>query len=698
VTEAQLRLFIRQAFAMANREAAVMKRVDPVLLRTMARIRQVIEGGLPDDGIMRASIWKRLQPEVIEALQPLNQQMRDSLLAEITDMAPDVQQEAVAMVQAAPAPQVGAVRAPVGLQQAPVADTVQAILRTEVNGQRLPALFGPSDRSPVSRFLQGNLREVERRVQVGILRGTPTKDIADEMAVLLVRNGREYLSLKGAGAAAAIRRDAMAITRTAIQDANRQVKEEVYKANADALSGLEWEWVAALDSRTCPTCAPIDGQRWKRKADAPTWPRHVNCRCQVVPVDPDEAASIRGGQVVSPERFTGPRAYKTKVNAQGEKLYRKGVDVKGTGGKPPTYADFLAQSNEKTRQVFFGGGNAGSIRAARFQSLVKAGHTPQEALKKLVVGDGFKPIDKLPTVAKPAVVKPKPAAVKPKPAAVKPKSAPVAPKAPAPKPAAPQAKAPPSKPLDLQAIFDDQSTTRSLGRGMFGEARQTPYGIAKRGWLSKTEMEALERLKGTGFTPMPLGVVYEEGDWNRRVFPGMTVRRGTLLMEKAPGGPVHLQDFSKQEANTAFDKLMQARAAIHRQGIAHQDMHAANVLYDKASERLTVIDLGVARLDSRAALIEGLGTRRGRIHFGKIEQPGDYQSRSTFQVLNKGSALASNPTWKRFQANRKKVEALLAAEGLDPKALSIRTIPRAFSAAVSPERAAELVEMLYDGL
>jgi len=691
VTEAQLRLFIRQAFAMANREAAVLKRLDPVLLRVMARVRQIVEAGLPDDGLLRGLEWKRLQPQVIEALGPLNDQFRDALLDELGAMAPDVQQEAAAMVKAAPAPQVGAVQAPDGLRQVAPADSVQAVLRTKVNGRRLGELFGASDDSPLSLFIRSNQREIDRRVQTGILKGTRTKDIADEMAVLLVRNGREYLSLKGAGAAAAIRRDAMAITRTAIQDANRQVKEEVYKANADALSGLEWEWVAALDSRTCPTCAPIDGQRWKRKADAPTWPRHVNCRCQVVPVDPDEAASIRGGQVVSPERFTGPRAYKTKVNAQGEKLYRKGVDVKGTGGKPPTYADFLAQSNEKTRQVFFGGGNAGSIRAARFQSLVKAGHTPQEALKKLVVGDGFKPIDKLPTVKKPAAVKPKPAAVKPKPA-------PVAPKAPAPKPAASQAKAPPSKPLDLQAIFDDPSTTRSLGRGMFGEARQTPYGIAKRGWLSKTEMEALERLKGTGFTPMPLGVVYEEGDWNRRVFPGMTVRRGTLLMEKAPGGPVHLQDFSKQEANTAFDKLMQARAAIHRQGIAHQDMHAANVLYDKASERLTVIDLGVARLDSRAALIEGLGTRRGRIHFGKIEQPGDYQSRSTFQVLNKGSALASNATWKRFQANRKKVEALLAAEGLDSRALNIRTIPRAFSAAVSPERAAELVEMLYDGI
>ena len=42
------------------------------------------------------------------------------------------------------------------------------------------------------------------------------------------------------------------------------MKETVYRANADALEGLVWEWEAALDSRTCPTCMPLDQRRWEQ--------------------------------------------------------------------------------------------------------------------------------------------------------------------------------------------------------------------------------------------------------------------------------------------------------------------------------------------------------------------------------------------------------------------------------------------------
>jgi len=206
-----------------------------------------------------------------------------------------------------------------------------------------------------------------------------------------------------------------AIARTAVQDANRQVHEEVYKANADQLSDLQWEWVAVLDSRTCPTCAPLDGKRWDKRRDAPRWPAHVNCRCQVVAVDPDEAADVRSGQNVNPEPLTwkgktwdqmneaekveASKAgiYATKTKVKGESLHRKAVDVKpGKDGQAPTYADFLAQSNQKTQQMFFGGGNAGSVRAESFRNAVKGGTSPEKALRDLIntsKGVGrFKPV------------------------------------------------------------------------------------------------------------------------------------------------------------------------------------------------------------------------------------------------------------------------------------------------------------------
>lgn len=37
-------------------------------------------------------------------------------------------------------------------------------------------------------------------------------------------------------------------------------------------------WVTASDERTCPACAPLDGQTW-RDTEGPQPPLHANCRC-----------------------------------------------------------------------------------------------------------------------------------------------------------------------------------------------------------------------------------------------------------------------------------------------------------------------------------------------------------------------------------------------------------------------------------
>jgi len=37
-------------------------------------------------------------------------------------------------------------------------------------------------------------------------------------------------------------------------------------------------WVTASDERTCPVCAPLEGQIW-RDHDGPQPPLHGNCRC-----------------------------------------------------------------------------------------------------------------------------------------------------------------------------------------------------------------------------------------------------------------------------------------------------------------------------------------------------------------------------------------------------------------------------------
>jgi len=413
VNEEQLKLFLRQAFALSRTEASILDMASPALLRAMSNIRKIVGDNLPDESLMREKIWRELRPLIAMELQPLNDSFAQSIYSNISDELPEIADQAAAMVRAAGIQ-------PLPLPQLPLGASTEAVLRTKVGGRRLLDLLSASDTaSGYTPFVRSNLEAINRRVISGILKGSPTPEIADEIAMIYLRNAKEYISLGGPSAAREIRANMNAIARTAVQDANRQVHEEVYKANAEALSDLQWEWVAVLDSRTCPTCAPLDGRREDNRKDLPTWPRHINCRCMVVAVDPDEEADVRSGQIVSSEPFTYKgktldemtkaerkealgkgRLYATEAKVNGTKLNRKAVDVKpGKDGKPPTYADFLAQSNQKTQQMFFGGGAAGAERAKAFQRAIDRGSSPEKALRDLIdTRDGvghFKPMQKV---------------------------------------------------------------------------------------------------------------------------------------------------------------------------------------------------------------------------------------------------------------------------------------------------------------
>lgn len=228
----------------------------------------------------------------------------------------------------------------------------------------------------------------------------------------------------------------------------RQVKEEVYRNNADAMEGMEYEWTTALDSKTCQTCSPLDGQRWKLNEKKPDWPLHPNCRCQTVPVDPDDPfwnEPEKTGQVLRPVEkgpYKGEGAYKTPVTINGKKFYRKAVPFT-SDTPPPRYSDLLAKwatSNNASLVEAMG-----PTRAAWFKKEYdRLNKDPQQILQAMLTGktgaQQWIPIPELmkktvklkkakPLVKK-AAVKPKPkkAVAKPVPKAAPPKKAESVPK------------------------------------------------------------------------------------------------------------------------------------------------------------------------------------------------------------------------------------------------------------------------------
>jgi hypothetical protein len=441
-----------------------------------------------------------------------------------------------------------------------------------------------------------------------------------------------------------------------------------------------------------------------------------NCRCKLLPWTATqelleqedgpasgsflEATPVqydkRGKRLPPPEGYTGDNAYKRPMKIDGKQQWVRRRDL---GPGQTTAGDMLQNANEHSKRLVLG------KHTEAFNKLTGPGgkyeKNPQGAVRELL-GKGLPPGSTAPRPTRGPGPKPKP----------KPTPVPKQPPPPASASASPTPAKPPAPPK-TQASFNAETafegSTDSLGRGMFGEARLTDQGVAKKGLIGKVEYEALTKLAETGVTPKPLDIRFIEDNWDSKAFPGMTVRRGYMLMERCPGAPLAARTpgstkvvqmaLTPKEAENVFEKVMQARKAIHMQGIAHQDMHAANVIYDKATDRLTVIDLGTARLDARAALIEALGTKKGKMQFGQLDEPGDYQSRALFQMLNPGNLQAKNATWKQFAANRAALIKQLKADGFDDiLTASIRKLPRSVSKGMTEEQALRYLAALYDGI
>lgn len=85
------------------------------------------------------------------------------------------------------------------------------------------------------------------------------------------------------GILAATKTSAVMIARTIINGVSNNARAETIKENADVIDGVKF--IASLDGKTCPYCAPYDGQIWRGDeiASARRPPLHPNCRCTLVP-------------------------------------------------------------------------------------------------------------------------------------------------------------------------------------------------------------------------------------------------------------------------------------------------------------------------------------------------------------------------------------------------------------------------------
>jgi tRNA A-37 threonylcarbamoyl transferase component Bud32 len=207
---------------------------------------------------------------------------------------------------------------------------------------------------------------------------------------------------------------------------------------------------------------------------------------------------------------------------------------------------------------------------------------------------------------------------------------------------------------------------KTLGSGMYGIVKETEAGtVIKKGTIGANEVEIQKRLAEVNGVPKVLGVEYSsDRDKDNEE------REGIIEMEKANGRAIIDQTMKSDhaikgdEASKVLDEYLRVRKDIHLRGVAHGDMHDANVTWD--GKTMGLIDFGSSKVGYREALGEALGTR------------GVDHAKFFVDMLKKDGA--SSPKEQKFQAN-------LAA-----------VAKKSQGAELTEPQAKALIEELYNGI
>ena len=122
-----------------------------------------------------------------------------------------------------------------------------------------------------------------------------------------------------------------------------------------------------------------------------------------------------------------------------------------------------------------------------------------------------------------------------------------------------------------------------IGQGEYGAVYNIGNNIVvKVGEISNQEIQVMETLKSIPGVPAPRLIAVQEG------------KRATLMaMTKAPGVPI--ADLSDAESKQVIHNMLPTLHKIHKAGISHNDLHEGNILFNKSTNQITIIDFGLAK-------------------------------------------------------------------------------------------------------
>ena len=188
----------------------------------------------------------------------------------------------------------------------------------------------------VKNISAADLDRIEGQIKTGMVQGESSQTIARRVVGTKALQGRD-------GATETTRRQATALTRTAINAIANQGKREFYKSNSVLFR--EELYVATLDSRTTNICMSLDGRRFPI-GEGPYPPVHIQCRSLRVAVLDGDTLGTRPARPFTERQlvreFTGkegtraglPRGTKGKFDT-----FKRGR-VRELTGRTPAKVDY----------------------------------------------------------------------------------------------------------------------------------------------------------------------------------------------------------------------------------------------------------------------------------------------------------------------------------------------------------------------
>ena len=132
-----------------------------------------------------------------------------------------------------------------------------------------------------------------------------------------------------------------------------------------------------------------------------------------------------------------------------------------------------------------------------------------------------------------------------------------------------------------------------LGRGAYGTVYDVGGGVViKAGKIKQKELDIMEELNGIQGVP--------------RVIAQNTDGYSTMVaMTKSPGDTIaNLEMKDENLFGEGMDAALSIVGEMHIRGIAHNDLHQGNIMYDPESRSASVIDYGMATRNPHDALEE----------------------------------------------------------------------------------------------